>query len=163
MYISFLLKISFMKMKFLKYFLMLTAVVGVVSAFAFKPKMPEKKDEKGISFIEQDWNKALDSAKTNNKLVFLDIYATWCGPCKMLKQHTFTDEAAGKFFNEHFINVSMDGEAGVGPALAQKYSIVGYPSLIITDASGKVILETAGYVDANYLINFAKEALKRKS
>ena len=147
----------------MKYGLPLVAVIGVISAFAFRPETPEKKNEKGISFIEQDWNKALDSAKTNNKLVFLDIYATWCGPCKMLKQHTFTDEAAGKFFNEHFINVSVDGEMGVGPVLAEKYSIVGYPSLIITDASGKVILETAGYVDPEYLINFAKEALKRKS
>lgn len=151
-----------MKMKFVKYGLLITTIVAVISAFAFAPT-PGVKTEKGISFIEQDWQKALDSAKANNKLVFLDIYATWCGPCKMLKKNTFTDEAAGKFFNEHFINVSVDGESGVGPELAEKFRIVGYPSLIITDATGKIILETAGYVDANYLINFAKEAIKRKS
>lgn len=152
-----------MKMKFLKYGLLSVALIVVISAFAFKLKEPEVSNEKGISFIEQDWQKALDSAKAGNKLVFLDIYATWCGPCKMLKKNTFTDEAAGKFFNENFVNVSVDGEEGVGPTLAKKYRIVGYPSLIVTDATGKVILETAGYMQPDQLLYFAKEALKRKS
>jgi len=155
-----------MKVKLIKYSFIFIAFIAIISAFAFTVKAPETKtasEEKGISFIEQDWSKALQQAKENKKLVFLDIYATWCGPCKMLKRNTFTDEAAGKFFNDNFINVSVDGEAGVGPQLAQKFNIIGYPTLIIADADGNVVLQTAGYVDADYLINFAKEALKRKS
>jgi thioredoxin 1 len=156
-----------MKVKILKYSLLSVGIVAIVAAFAFTKDVPEHKtvttEETGIRFIEQDWNKALEQAKADRKLVFLDIYATWCGPCKMLKKHTFSNEAAAKFFNENFINVSVDGEQGVGPELAQKYGIQGYPSLIVTDASGNVVLQTAGYVDATYLINFAKEALKRKS
>ena len=81
----------------------------------------------------------------------------------MLKKNTFTNETAGKFFNENFVSVSVDGEEGVGPELAKKYRIVGYPSLIVTDATGKVILETAGYMQPDQLLYFAKEALKRKS
>jgi len=156
-----------MKAKILKYSLLIAGIVAIVSVFAFTKDSPESKtvitEENGIRFIEQDWSKALEQAKADKKLVFLDIYATWCGPCKMLKKHTFSNEAAAKFFNENFINVSVDGEKGVGPGLAQKYGIQGYPSLIVTDASGNVVLQTAGYVDAAYLINFAKEALKRKS
>lgn len=156
-----------MKARMLKYGLLIAGFVAVISAFAFVKVKPESKplvaEEKGIRFIEQDWSKALQQAKTEKKLVFLDIYATWCGPCKMLKKHTFSDEVAAKFFNENFINVSVDGEKGVGPELAQKFAIQGYPSLIVTDASGNIVLQTAGYVDANYLISFAKEALKRKS
>jgi thiol:disulfide interchange protein len=155
-----------MKGKLVRYSFVFAVLIAVASAYAFTVKAPVTKNistEKGINFIEQDWNKALQQAKENKKLVFLDIYATWCGPCKMLKKNTFTDEAAGKFFNENFINVSIDGEAGVGPELAQRFNIIGYPTLIIADADGNVVLQTAGYVDADYLINFAKEALKRKS
>ena len=117
--------------------------------------------KQGIHFIEDDWNAALQNAKSKNKLVFLDIYATWCGPCKMLKQYTFTNTSVGDFFNTNFINVSVDGEKGVGPQLAQQYSIVGYPSLIIADATGKPVLVTAGYLQASDLLKFANEALKR--
>ena len=123
---------------------------------AVKEELPS-----GIQFIEQDWNTALQQAKKQNKLVFLDIYATWCGPCKMLKQYTFTDTSVGKFFNNNFVNISVDGEKGVGPQLAQQFSIEGYPSLIITDAEGKPVLFTAGYMPATELLRFANEALKR--
>jgi len=117
--------------------------------------------EAGIKFIEQDWDKALKAAHDEKKLVFLDIYATWCGPCKMLKQYTFSDSAIGEFFNKNFINVSVDGEKGVGPQLAQQYAIQGYPTLIVADETGQAVLYTAGYISAEVLMQFAQEALKR--
>jgi len=121
----------------------------------------KEKANTAINFIEQDWNTALQTAKKQNKLVFLDIYATWCGPCKLLKQYTFTDTSVARFFNNNFVNISVDGEKGVGPQLAQQFSIEGYPSLIITDAEGKPVLFTAGYMPAQDLLRFADEALKR--
>ena len=120
-----------------------------------------EKKESGIQFIEQDWDQALKNAHDQNKLIFLDIYATWCGPCKMLKQYTFSDAAVGDFFNKNFVNVSVDGEKGVGPQLAQQYSIEGYPTLIVADETGKIILYTAGYIPKDVLMQFANEALKR--
>jgi thioredoxin 1 len=117
--------------------------------------------EPGIQFIEQDWEKALKVAHDSKKLVFLDIYATWCGPCKMLKQYTFTDVKVGIFFNNNFVNISVDGEKGVGPQLAEKYAIEGYPTLIVVDETGKPVLKTAGYIPADVLMQFANEALKR--
>ncbi len=157
-----------MKSNLRKYSLLFVAVITILSVFAFSNNTKEDNlatdaDEKGIKFIEQDWSKALEQAKKENKLVFLDIYATWCGPCKMLKKNTFTDARVAEFFNKNFVNVSVDGEKSVGPGLAQKFSIQGYPTLIVTDADGKPLLYTVGYVDAGYLLEFAKEALKKKS
>lgn len=118
--------------------------------------------EKGITFIEQDWDKALKQAKAQKKLVFLDIYASWCGPCRLLKRNTFSDERVGEFFNKTFVNVSVDGEEGVGPQLTQKYGIQGYPSLIVADANGDPVLYTMGYIDTNTLMQFAQAALNKK-
>lgn len=122
----------------------------------------KKVADAGITFIEQDWDKALKQAKAENKLVFIDIYATWCGPCKMLKKNTFTDKKVGDFFNKNFVNVSIDGEKGVGPQLAQKFGITAYPSLIVTNADGKPVLYTMGYIDPTTLLSFADAALKKK-
>ena len=138
--------------------------IGVVLFSGKTYAEPPKKAaaEKGIVFIEQDWDKALKAAKDQKKLVFMDIYATWCGPCKLLKKNTFTDQKVGDFFNKNFVNVSIDGEKGVGPSLAQKYGITAYPSLIVTNAEGKPVLYTMGYIDAETLLKFADAALKKK-
>ena len=138
--------------------------IGVVLFSGKTYAEPPKKEpaEKGIVFIEQDWDKALKAAKDQKKLVFIDIYATWCGPCKLLKKNTFTDEKVGDFFNKNFVNVSIDGEKGVGPSLAQKYGITAYPSLIVTNEEGKPVLYTMGYIDPATLLKFADAALKKK-
>lgn len=156
-----------MRSKFLKAGFLLLIATGIVTFFVLqgnaREEAPKPAEEKGIKFIEQDWSKALASAKDQKKLVFLDIYATWCGPCKMLKKNTFTDEKVAAFFNEHFVNVSVDGEATVGPELVRKYSLEGYPTLIVTDSEGKPVLYSVGYMDAANLLKFAEEAIKRGS
>ena len=155
-----------MKLNMLKYILLLIVIAVNAFAFTYTPKeniVAATSDDKGIKFIEQDWNKALQQAKDEKKLVFVDIYATWCGPCKLLKKNTFSNEEVGTFFNSNFINVSVDGEKTVGPELAKKFSLEGYPTLIVTDADGNPLLYTVGYIDAPTLMKFAKEALKKKS
>ena len=120
------------------------------------------KTKPGIQFIEEDWAQALKTAKDKEKLIFLDIYATWCGPCKMLKQYTFTDSSVGEFFNKNFINVALDMEKGDGLGVAATYQVRAYPTLIITDADGKIITYSEGYVDASQLIEFGKHGLSIK-
>ncbi len=153
-------------MKYQKFFILIAfiSVAACHVSSASKEKTVVKNQPPqipGIHFIEDDWNQALKTAKDEKKLVFLDIYATWCGPCKMLKQYTFTDSAVGEFFNKNFVNISVDGEKGAGPQLAQQYSIEGYPTLIVADATGKPVLLTAGYIPADVLIQFGNEALKK--
>ena len=155
-----------MKLKYYKYGFLISALIVIIALCAFSKTTPKEditpNDVNGISFIEQDWSKALAQAKTQNKLVFLDIYATWCGPCKLLKKNTFSNAQVGEFFNKNFVNVSVDGEQGVGPDLAQQFAIEGYPTLIVTDKTGKLLLYSVGYMNANDLMLFAKEALKKK-
>ena len=141
-------------------------IIGALGFLSFKPKGNTKaiiktitENPKGIVFIEQDWNKALKEAKQEHKLVFLDAYASWCVPCKLLKSLTFTNKHAGDFFNKNFVNVSVDMEKGYGPTLLQQYGVSAYPTLIITDASGNVVAYTRGYIKPKELIEFGKFGL----
>ncbi len=61
----------------------------------------------GIVFHEGNWLSALEKAEQENKLIFLDAYTTWCGPCKMMDKQTFVDSAVGVLYNRQFINVKM--------------------------------------------------------
>lgn len=118
-------------------------------------------NKEGIKFVEENWAKAKAEAKKQNKLIFLDAYTTWCGPCKMLKRNTFPDKAAGEFFNKNFINVALDMEKGDGPAVASTYQVDAYPTLIITDADGNLVTYTKGYIDAKQLVEFGKHGLSK--
>lgn len=140
--------------------LKLVLFLAVLFVVACTPKANNNKNvetanaETGIQFVETDWNKVKLMAKKQNKLIFLDAYAVWCGPCKMLKRNTFPNKEAGDFFNKHFINVAIDMEKGEGLMLAQKFNVNAYPTLIIADAEGNAITITKGYIGADDLIKF---------
>lgn len=119
------------------------------------------KSENGIAFHQGSWNEALALAKKENKLVFLDISASWCSPCKMLKSRTFPNSEVGTFYNENFINVAVDGEEGEGIDLARKYHIRGYPSLIFVNGNGDVVAQTAGYHNPKEFIELGEEVIKK--
>lgn len=142
-------------------------VIMAVMAAAFIPRITDLKvntgvaNGEGIKFVEENWAKARAEAKKQNKLIFLDAYTSWCGPCKMLKRNTFPDKEAGEFFNKNFINVALDMEKGDGPAVAQTYQVNAYPTLIITNADGNLITYTRGYIDARQLIEFGKHGLSK--
>lgn len=118
-------------------------------------------DEKGIRFFEGTWQEALELASRENKPVFVDVYATWCGPCKMLKATTFKNKEAGDYFNEYFINVTIDAEKGEGVKLAQQYGVSAYPTLLVVDGNGEPVTGTMGYHRPKDLIAFGKKALKK--
>ena len=116
----------------------------------------------GIQFFEGSWEEALTKAQTENKLIFLDVYAVWCAPCKALKKNTFPDMEVGDYFNKHYISISLDGEKGVGKMLAKKFQIQAYPSLFILDTQGNPLLYYPGYMRPNELLELGKSGIKQK-
>ena len=115
-----------------------TALIIKLSKSLFAGNTPVKKDgSTGIQFFNGTFKEALAKAKKENKMVMMDCYTTWCGPCKMLKKEVFVDKTLGDYMNAKYVCVAMDYENGEGPAIAQMYPVDGYPTLYFLDASGK--------------------------
>lgn len=133
----------------------------VVSTFLISTAIAENKAEnssnKGIMFQKGTWEEVLDLAKKKNKLIFLDIYTTWCGPCKMLKNKTFPDSSVGSFFNANFISYAIDAESKDGAEVAKKYKIAGYPTLLFVNRNGDIVHETLGFHSPKELLELGKE------
>lgn len=113
----------------------------------------------GIEFEHGTFDEALAKAKAENKLVFMDCYTTWCGPCKYLAKEIFTQKEVGDYFNKNFVNVKMDMEKGEGIALNTKYGVKAYPTLLFIDGNGNVVQKLVGGMKAEELIAGGKTAL----
>jgi len=111
-------------------------------------------------FLGLWWPEALERGEKENKPIFLDVYATWCGPCKKMKKKTFSNEKVGAFFNAHFINVAIDGETKEGRLLANQYGIMSYPSLLFVDGKGKVLEQGLGFHSVVELLAWGKTRVK---
>ena len=140
--------------------LIIIAVLGLSTSM--KPNKNDVSEETtGINFYQRGWGYALEQAKSENKLIFLDIYATWCGPCKRLKANTFTNPEVGNLYNSNFINLAMNGEKGEGLMLSRKYGVRGYPTLLFIDHNGRVVARTTGYHAPDEFIELGKKVLNR--
>lgn len=108
------------------------------------------------------WEATLQKAAAAHKYIFVDAYASWCVPCKLLKATTFRNREVARFFNQHFVNLSLDMEKGEGETLSAKWEVQSYPTLIIFDATGKPVLETIGFLKPAELLRFARQALGKE-
>ena len=149
---------NFIHMKSIVIILVLVVVFVFVQAIAHNHNSID--EGKGFNFFEGTWQEALTQAKTENKLIFLDAYASWCGPCKMMSKNVFTTTKAGDFFNEKFISVKMDMENGEGLTLSTRYGVTAYPSLFFIDHTEKVKKYAIGYHNTRQLLKLGETALE---
>lgn len=124
--------------------------LGLTGAFA---------QTEGIQFFEGSFAEALLTAKSNNKLLFVDCYAVWCGPCKWMEKNVFPTAEAGKFFNEHFVCYQLDMEKGIGPDVAKRFGVTAYPTYLFIDGNGKVVHRATSSMPAEDFIALGKTAI----
>lgn len=100
--------------------------------------------DRSIQFETTSFKMALDKARENDKLLFVDCYTSWCGPCKMLAKDVFTNNEVADYFNKNFVAFKVDCEKGEGPGIAKQYGVSGYPTLLFLDTDGNLVNKIVG-------------------
>jgi thioredoxin-related protein len=131
----------------------------ILFVFFFSFFVPFATSQSGINFEDKKWQEILNLAQREHKIIFMDAYAEWCGPCKKMAKDVFTQKEVGDFFNKHFINVKIDMEKGEGPNLSNKYKVTAYPSLFFIDETGEIIHVQVGAVQSEQLLALGKMSL----
>lgn len=135
-------------------YIWLIAALCMLQKFSFA-----QEEERGIEFFHGSWEEILAEAQKQDKPIFVDAYASWCGPCRKLSSEVFPNPMVGNFFNTNFINAKIDMEKGDGPRLKGKFGVRAYPTLVFLDPQGNIIHKTQGYHQPDMLIAAARKAL----
>ena len=142
-----------------KFFLWITALFFAANVFA-------QEGSKGIQFMDNaSWGKVVKDAKEQNKLIFVDCYTTWCGPCKRLAAEVFPREDLGTYVNERFVSVKYDVERGNGLEFAKQYRdlIHGFPTLLLIDTEGKVLNRIVGFFPAETILKAIQNSVEGRT
>jgi len=114
----------------------------------------------GIDFVQnKKWKEIIALAKKENKLIFLDGYATWCGPCQYMESDIFTLNSIGTYFNQKFINVRLNMEEGEGLVLAEQFDLTAYPTLYFINGDGELVHKYIGALDEEAFLELGKTAV----
>ncbi|MDP1622449.1 MAG: thioredoxin family protein [Bacteroidales bacterium] len=106
--------------------------------------LPGFSQNRSITFVEKPWSEILAQAKAQNKMIFLDAYTTWCGPCKWMAANMFTKDTIADYYNASFICAHFDMEKGEGIKLAQTYQVKAYPTLLFINQAGEMVHKRVG-------------------
>lgn len=113
----------------------------------------------GVRFETKPWKDIIQEAKAAHKLIFVDVYTDWCGPCKRMDKEVFPLPEVAKVYNASFINVKLDAEKGEGPAIAKRYAVRSYPTYLFINEEGILIYRSNGSMEPSAFIQVGKNAL----
>ncbi|TXF79570.1 thioredoxin fold domain-containing protein [Chryseobacterium sp.] len=114
--------------------------------------------QQSISFQSLTFNELIAKAKKENKLLFIDAYADWCGPCKLMEKNVFTKPTVANYYNTSFVNARFDMEKGEGRDIAAKYGVRAYPTYLFINGDGQLISQNMGYMVEEVFLSLGKEA-----
>ncbi len=139
---------------------MLVLVLG-----AFQDAPQTEKDAGKINWVTLDELETLHADEPRK--VFIDIYATWCGPCKLMDKKTFADPQIVEYVNEHYYAIKLNGEGKKQvklfgktmseAELAYAFRIQGYPSIVFMDEKLQPYQPVAGYIPAKNFIQMLRQ------
>lgn len=117
----------------------------------------------------KNWNEALSEAKRVNKPIFVDLYATWCGPCKKMDSEVYTDKEVANYVNTNFVAIKVQGDSTksddsyikgwYSDAVNLKFYASAYPSFLFYTSDGKYSGKEEGYYNAADFLVLLKKVI----
>ena len=112
----------------------------------------------GIEFEENNWEDVLTKAVEIQKPIFVDVYTTWCKPCKLMSSQVFNIKEVGDVYNANFICCKVDAEKGDGIRIAKEYEVNAFPTYLFLNANGTLVMKAKGSMSPEEFLTLALSA-----
>lgn len=114
-----------------------------------------------INFFEGTWEEVLEKSKNENKLIFVDVYADYCPPCKVMIKEVFSHKDVALFYNQYFVNYKINLSNKENSYFTQMHQIGELPALMFFDAQGGVVHKETGCKETPEFLTFGKNVLQQ--
>lgn len=101
----------------------------------------------------------LELAQREKKPVFVEFYAAWCAPCKVMEEEIFTQPPTFNYLNRHFLNFRTDFDSPAGKTIASIYEVKSLPTVLFLDPQGVVLERHTGMANPSVLRSLGDLAL----
>jgi thiol-disulfide isomerase/thioredoxin len=106
-----------------------------------------------VNFYKGSYDDFLREAKNMKRPIMLDFWASWCGPCKKLENETLANPNFASYLNSNYMVYKVDIDSFDGMAIADRFAVDAYPTLILLDSKTKFVGRYRGFFPADYLKN----------
>jgi len=126
----------------------------------------------GIQFEEnKTFADILTKAQKEHKYIFVDCFATWCAPCKVMDNEVYTNKLVGDIFNQNFISVKLQMDKtgndskfvkswyATASDFEHDYNINAYPTFLFFSPEGNILHKKTGVSDTSEFKKLAAEAM----
>jgi thioredoxin-related protein len=126
----------------------------------------------GIIWVDNlNWQQVLKKAKKEKKYIFVDCFATWCGPCKKMDQDVYANDSVGSLLNAKYISVKVQMDSTkvdneytrswykTAKEMGSTYRVAAFPTFLFFSPDGKIVYKDFGYKIPNKFMQVAQDAL----
>lgn len=118
--------------------------------------------EAQVKWVEGSTDQVRELALKADKLVFIDLYADWCGPCRMMEERVFKREEVGDYFDRHFVAAKYNVDRPTGRALMQRYGRGSIPFYLILNTEGELLGTILGAYPTEEFMQHLERIVKRE-
>lgn len=128
--------------------------------------------QEGIRFEEGlTWKQVLQKAKDENKYIFVDCYATWCGPCKWMDSNIYPNDTVGRYFNQKFVSVKVQMDTSKSDnaiikswyadasIIKGRYKVTAFPTYLFFSPNGDIVHRDISAKGVNFFMAIGADAL----
>ncbi len=134
--------------------LVVLVFLAIILYYNFNYFLPRLNAEENLLWMA--WgDEAKNKAQSENKMILIDVYATWCGPCKMMDSDTYSNPDVQNVLKD-FILVKIDVDAN--PDAATEFSEGAIPTTTILNSKGEKMASQVGYLPPANFLSFVQEA-----
>ena len=133
-----------------KWMLMLAMVLAAAGA------------EAQVKFETKSTDAVREMAIKEGKLVFIDLYASWCPPCRMMERQVFSRKDVEQFMSERFVAAKYDTDEKTGRELMNRYGNGAIPLYLIFDTKGELLGRIQGASSPEEFMDSVRKILKRE-